>query len=213
MYADNAMLLDVLRENSDVRGIAVVGPHTPETEWRELEACPGVRGARITTQDPNSPELELIEPLAERLAATGRHLQLHVSAQMLVALAPRLAKLPGTLVIDHFGRLAPSDGPDSVEFRTLARLLSAGRVYCKLAMTQRISFQPAPYDDIAWLGKALVDVAPEQMLWGTNWPNYVQAHAATPDAGVLLDCLATWAPDEEIRDKILVDNPAGLYSF
>jgi predicted TIM-barrel fold metal-dependent hydrolase len=34
-----------------------------------------------------------------------------------------------------------------------------------------------------------------------------------PDDVELLELLADWAPDEKTRKKILVDNPADLYSF
>ena len=36
---------------------------------------------------------------------------------------------------------------------------------------------------------------------------------ATPDDADLLDLLLDWAPDETMRRKILVDNPAALYGF
>jgi predicted TIM-barrel fold metal-dependent hydrolase len=34
-----------------------------------------------------------------------------------------------------------------------------------------------------------------------------------PDDPGLLDLLLDWAPDESVRRKILVDNPARLYGF
>ena len=34
-----------------------------------------------------------------------------------------------------------------------------------------------------------------------------------PDDAVLFDLLAEWAPDEKVRNRILVDNPAKLYGF
>jgi predicted TIM-barrel fold metal-dependent hydrolase len=34
-----------------------------------------------------------------------------------------------------------------------------------------------------------------------------------PDDGDLVDLLAAFAPDESIRNRILVDNPARLYDF
>jgi len=33
------------------------------------------------------------------------------------------------------------------------------------------------------------------------------------DDGQLLNLVATWAPDADVRKKILVDNPARLYGF
>jgi predicted TIM-barrel fold metal-dependent hydrolase len=34
-----------------------------------------------------------------------------------------------------------------------------------------------------------------------------------PDDGELLDLLPEWAPDEKLRKRVLVDNPAFLYGF
>jgi predicted TIM-barrel fold metal-dependent hydrolase len=62
------------------------------------------------------------------------------------------------------------------------------------------------------------------VLWGTDWPH--PDSAARPgqaptevspylaiDDGRLMNQLARWAPDEAVRKKILVDNPARLYGF
>ena len=34
-----------------------------------------------------------------------------------------------------------------------------------------------------------------------------------PDDAVLFDLLLAWAPDEKVRHRILVENPAALYDF
>ncbi len=49
------------------------------------------------------------------------------------------------------------------------------------------------------------------MLWGSDWPHV--SLNRTPDTGRLLNLLAEWAPDAEIRRRILVTNPARLYGF
>ena len=146
------------------------------------------------------------------MADLGWHLQVHFGEQMLVDLAPRLEKLPCTLVIDHFGRLEPGQGTSGTGYETLARLLASGRVYCKLAAPNRVSHREPPYPDLEWLGRALVSLAPERMVWGTDWPN-VNFGGTMPDAGMLVDCLAAWAPEENERHMILVDNPARLYGY
>ena len=214
MYKDNRNVLDMIAGDKGIRGIAIVGPHTSDAEWRELEACDGStwRRAHHHARPGRVRSWTRWEALAKRMESTGRHLQMHIGEQMLIDLAPRLEKLPGTLVIDHFGRLEPSQGPNGTGFKTLARLLSTGRVYCKLAAPNRVSHKDPPYEDIVWLGRALVDLAPERMLWGTDWPN-VNWPGVMPDAGMLMDCLSDWAPDEKVRNKILVDNPVALYKY
>ena len=59
--------------------------------------------------------------------------------------------------------------------------------------------------------RALIAAAPDRVLWGTDWPHPNVRHM--PDDGDLVDLLADFAPDEETRDRILVDNPARLYDF
>jgi D-galactarolactone isomerase len=57
----------------------------------------------------------------------------------------------------------------------------------------------------------LVEHAPERMLWATNWPHPGQA--SPPSVGDLSRLAFEWMPDESVRRRILVDNPAELYKF
>ena len=50
------------------------------------------------------------------------------------------------------------------------------------------------------------------MVWGTDWPHPALTDYM-PNDGDLLDALATYAPDETVRNAILVDNPERLYGF
>ena len=59
--------------------------------------------------------------------------------------------------------------------------------------------------------RALIEVAPDRVLWGTDWPHPIVRHM--PDDGDLVDILAEYAPDEATRTKILVENPERLYDF
>ena len=62
-------------------------------------------------------------------------------------------------------------------------------------------------------GKFLEPVAPERMMWASNWPHPSVPKEKRPADEDLLDLLLDWAPDEKTRKKILVDNPAELYGF
>jgi len=55
--------------------------------------------------------------------------------------------------------------------------------------------------------------APERMLWGSDWPHPTEGYDKKPDDAVLFDLLAESVPDEAVRTRILVDNPAKLYQF
>ena len=80
----------------------------------------------------------------------------------------------------------------------------------KLSGAYRISSQPPPYDDVVPFAQALVETAPDRLVFGTDWPHPAISVPMPQDAS-LLDLLPTWAPDEEIRRRILVENPERLY--
>lgn len=82
----------------------------------------------------------------------------------------------------------------------------------KLTGPYRISAGDLPYADIAPHARALVDAAPDRILWGSDWP-HVMVKKAMPNDGDLCDLLAGWIPDEAARERILVHNPAALYGF
>ena len=75
------------------------------------------------------------------------------------------------------------------------------------------SARPPRFEDVSRLARALVEAAPERMLWASNWPHPGQTDPRVRDEANLLDLLLDWAPDEATRRRILVDNPAELYSF
>ena len=47
------------------------------------------------------------------------------------------------------------------------------------------------------------------MVWASDWPHATEHADAKPHDAILFDLLANWAPDEAIRNRILVDNPVG----
>jgi predicted TIM-barrel fold metal-dependent hydrolase len=50
-------------------------------------------------------------------------------------------------------------------------------------------------------------------VWGCDRPHPTEKANSKPDDAILFDLLADWAPDEAIRNRILVDNPAALDGF
>jgi predicted TIM-barrel fold metal-dependent hydrolase len=75
----------------------------------------------------------------------------------------------------------------------------------------RASSAEAPWADVEPNVKALVAAAPDRCVWGTDWPH--SQMNPRPEAGMLLDQLFEWVPDEAVRQKVLVENPARLYGF
>jgi len=211
---DPACLLDALRRfGPDARGIAVVHPEVADSELRRLDEA-GVRGLRFSVWNPADTvtTIAMIEPLARRIADLGWHAQLHMAAEQIVDTADLLGRLPCPIVFDHMGRLPPDRGPDHPAFRVIADLLVKGRAWAKLAGAYLNTDQgPPDYADATRIARAFVAVAPDRLVWGSDWPHVTEAHK--PDDALLFDLLTVWAGDRATRDRILVDNAAALYGF
>jgi D-galactarolactone isomerase len=97
--------------------------------------------------------------------------------------------------------------------RALLRLLETGRVWVKCSSPYGVSKSgPPDYADVTAIARAIIRAAPERVVWGSNWP-HPNPPAYPLDEAALLDLLGEWVPDEAIRRRILVDNPARLYGF
>lgn len=60
--------------------------------------------------------------------------------------------------------------------------------------------------------QALIERAPNRVLWGSDWP-HPNWFKPMPNDADLLDLLLDWAADDAARQRILVDNPAELFGF
>ncbi len=207
---DNGLHLRALAEAGPARArmVAVVPPDAPLAGLRAMDAA-GVVGARANLVQGIPLTPADVAPLSRRMAELGWHLQLFASAGTIAALADVLRKAPCAVVFDHFAQLPLHDWAAHPAWGVVMDLLQAGRGWVKLSSPYSLD-QQDPFS-VAPLARALVQAAPERMLWGTNWPH---PNAATiPDDSALLDALADWVPDPATRQAILVENPARLYRF
>jgi predicted TIM-barrel fold metal-dependent hydrolase len=97
-------------------------------------------------------------------------------------------------------------------FQALLRLMKAGKAWVKLTGPYRISLQTLPHADTNDYAHALINAAPKQVVWGSDWP-HVMVKGAMPNDGDLCDLLGSWVLDASIRKQVLADNPARLYGF
>ncbi len=208
---DNSMIAAALRSGAfELRGVAVVSAEVTDRELEDLHEA-GFRGIRFNTASATKGlKLEDAPRLARRIKPFGWHLQFFSNFREMPELAEKLAKLPVNIVIDHFGRIGASQGLDSPPFHALLRLLKRDNVWAKLMGPYFISDLYPQYPDTTPFARAMVAVAPERIVWGSDWP-HPSAREKMPNDGDLADLLAEWVPDEAQRKKILVDNPARLY--
>lgn len=207
---DNSCTADAV-EQLGARGVAVFGPEIDEAELKRLDRI-GFRGVRLNLLFKGGVPLEAMEPLAERLAPYGWHLQLLLDARALPELAPRLRALPVPVVIDHMGYMPISVALDSPAVSTMRRLLGEGRTWVKLSGSYAVTADGPPYADVAPLARALLREAPERCVWGTDWP-HPAAKGAMPDDAALLDLVPAWTGDAALQARLMRDNAAALYGF
>jgi predicted TIM-barrel fold metal-dependent hydrolase len=116
------------------------------------------------------------------------------------------------MVFGHLGYVPAVEGVKAAGFAALLRLLREGRAWVKLTAPYRLTLGSLPYPEVVPFAQALVDAAPERLLWGSDWP-HVYIRTAMPNDGALFDLFSSWVPDAGTRKRILVDNPAKLYDF
>ena len=212
--ADNRATMDgVAALGPDVaRAVVVVEPDVSDAVLTELTDR-GARGLRFHMLPGGILPWQVLPEMAERVAAFGWHVQVQFDGRRIDDHIDMLSALPGTVVIDHNGKFLEPVTHDDPAFRTLLRLVGTGRLWNKISACYETSKTGAPdYADVGALARELVRVAPERMLWASNWP-HPTGQNDPPDDARLLDLLGEWVPDEATRNRILADNPAALYGF
>jgi len=81
--------------------------------------------------------------------------------------------------------------------------------FVKLTGVYRVSIAPG-FKDAASLARALIMAASERLIWGSDYPHLSFPHVHSEE---LFALLKTWAPDPKTRERILADNPKGLFGF
>ena len=116
------------------------------------------------------------------------------------------------VVFGHLGYVSTQKTPAERGFQALLRLMKDGKAWVKLTAPYRLTMSALPYPDTDAFAAALLDAAPQRLLWGSDWP-HVFIKSALPDDAALLRLFERWVTDETMRRRILVENPATLYGF
>ena len=209
---DNSCQLEAMKSfGAKARGIIVPDPALTEPELAELDRA-GVRGVRFHMLPGGALDWEVLEETAAKVNNFGWHVQLQMNGREFPERQALLKRLPGDLVVDHVGRFMGPVEVDDPAFKVLLELLETGRCWVKLSAPYESSASgPPDWADVTPEARALVQAAPERMLWASNWPHPGQKNP--PDEADLLDLLLAWVDDESVRTRILRDNPAQLYRF
>ncbi len=208
-----------VRSNPRLRGVAVMDDKTTDAELALLHDA-GVRGVRFHFASflKKRPDMAVFLRSADRVAELGWHVKVHLEIVDIPELAPILAKLPATVVIDHIGQVRVRDGAEHPGFQSLLDLHRHEHCWIQLGNSDRWSATGAPsYADALPFGQAVIKNAPSRVLWGTDWPHvmYKDPRApgdAPPDEADLMNLMFDFAADDDaVLRQVLVDNPLRLY--
>ncbi len=217
---DNACMLDAMRQmdRAVCRGIVDVDEDAPDSLLAEMHAL-GVRGVRINVSPvkPVTPGLAesmlpRIQRMDARCAELGWHLDFLAPGWLTEELLPTFARLRCEFSIAHMGMFKAAEGPTQRGFVKLLDMLrhGDGRAWVKFTGTYRMATPPS-YADALPMARAILEAAPDRVIWGSDYPHLSFAHLV--GSVQLFNLLADWAPEEATRRKILVENPARLFGF
>ena len=211
---NTAMVYAIQRGNGRYAGVAMIDRSFTDVDLAYLPEHQ-VRGIRFNfvAHLGGAPDLDEFWELVHRVAPLDWHVVLHLDAKDLGTYSDLLDAMPVPYIIDHMARVPAVGGLDQEPFRRLVeRVESDERCWVKISCAERLTEgRVAPFDDVVPFARALVECAPDRLLWGTDWPH--PNLTVMPDEGQLLDLLAEFVPNEVTRNRILVDNPQVLYDF
>jgi predicted TIM-barrel fold metal-dependent hydrolase len=195
------------------RGVALLADETPTEEIARLDKL-GVCGVRFVSPNIGSGLPPLSRKLADRVADFGWHIQVFLHGTELLDVGDDLLKYPNTIVFDHMAMVNPALGLDQPVFKKLLQMLDGDRCWLKLSGPMLVNRKDEPpYPTVTPMARKLVEHAPDRLVWGTDWPHVNLQGRIMPNDGDLLGLMLEWAPDENVRNRILAANPAKLYGF
>lgn len=208
---DNRAMLDALAWRPEAyRGVAIIDSDTDDRTLARMRQA-GVRGIRFNFVKSlgGYPDPAVFRAAVDRAAYLGWHVVLHLKGEDLLKLKDEIARLPLPFVIDHMGRVDVTLGVEQPAFAALLDLVRHDNGWVKLSGAERMT--AAPYDDAVPFARALLETAPERVLWGTDFPH--PNLAAPVDEADLVRLIPRFARSPEERERLLAINPAVLYGF
>jgi predicted TIM-barrel fold metal-dependent hydrolase len=230
---DNRSLVDAMvRAKGRARGVAVLGRNPSPSSLEELQIG-GVRGVRINLASTGDTDLiaaaKRLLTARDQVGPLGWHIQIHAALPLLVNLADPLERVMASgvpIVFDHLALALDAQGQPYPELPWLEDVLRSGRAWIKASAYYRVSRKPPDYPDAVALARRLIGVAPQRVLWASDWPNTGEHGGLAADgsgppkvayrpinAGASLNLLADSVSTPAALHQILVDNPAALYGF
>lgn len=211
---DNTAMLDAIAcSDGRYRGVCNAAESFSARQFEELHAG-GVRGIRFNFVKHlgGAPDLGSMRKIVANVAHLPWHVELHFDAKDLLEYESLLDEMPLPVVIDHMGRAPVMDGLGQRPFQSLlSKLKASGNLWVKVSGVERLSATGPPFSDAVPFARACIEAAPDRVIWGTDWPH--PNVKTMPNDGDLVDLIPEMAPTHELRQQLLVDNPARLFGF
>ena len=180
------------------RGIVMVLPEVADEELDRLDKG-GARGARFSfarhLSGGNKPDFSKIRTVCEKIAPFGWHAVIYMEADDVVDCADALKSLPVPVVFDHMARINPDQGIGQPAFQLLLNFLKDSGAWVKITGAERLSKAGTPFHDVIPFAQALIEAAPDNLLWGTDWP-HPNIAGYMPNDGDLVDLLVQYVCGE-----------------
>jgi len=172
----------------------------------------GIRGARFSRQSLGiALSADAFTRAIARIRELGWYAKVQPEPAGFAEQAAQYEKLDLTVLIDHMGRPNPAAGANDPSLKKVIELLQRGNFWVMLSLSEKISKAGPPWDDVVPIMRALIEAAPDRVIWASDWPHPVSA-SPPPNEADLVELLYR-AMSEGERQKILVDNPAKLFGF
>lgn len=226
---DNRCLLDGLHRLGPhrARGVAVVDPRRVTPAQIEALHAAGVRSLRLNLEVQGEQRLDKAQAALRQaldvVTDVRWSIQLHASLAVIAGLGEHILQAGTPIVLDHFAGLKAEQGMAQPGLAAVLSLLRDAPLYVKLSAPYRASGHPR-YADLAPFVHALAQAAPHRLVWASDWPHTGSSANRSGDLSRIepfravdmdhvFDQLWQWIPDAEVREQIMVRNPARLYGF
>jgi predicted TIM-barrel fold metal-dependent hydrolase len=217
--------------------LVTIDPHDIEDNQLDKLHALGVRGARLHkmswghgVQSGAEGIINDIKAISTKTARLGWIIGIFCPLAAWAAMAADLRRLdPRTkIVADHFGAAFPGM-ERTEEFKVLLELVREKRIYVKISGFERLyDGNSNGIDALEPIAKAIFELGPDQILFGTDWPhtglgvarqgktdeqrlNEVEEFRDVPDAEHIRK-LREWIPGDEVWQKLFVSNAEKLFS-
>ncbi len=201
---DNSALLDALQCAGELaRGVAVIDSEINSQLLQDMHFL-GVRAVYFDfTQCRNDAPIEAFWRIAQKVKPLGWHVVAHFEPDDFYDVAPFLVELGMPVVIDHMGSPDFSKGVEHHEFQRLVKLLAE---YPQISVKVSRPHLIQTGDESMMFARYLVEHFPQQVLWGTHWPDN-----NAKSLSLQVNSLPNIAPTLALQKALLIDNPMKLY--